>query len=101
MSFLLAILCLYYGTNNILSAFKVPFSEFEVVHWLLLLTGVLLILFGIACTLLATKEYKEKQAQNANPKNTNTLLEDDDTEFNSDLFSYDLQEDSNDDDLDD
>ncbi len=69
MSVILAIMCFYYGTNNIISALKVPFSSFETINWLLLLTGVLLILVGIACTYQANKEYKEKQKQKAEANN--------------------------------
>ncbi len=98
MSFILAILCFYYGSNNIIAAFQVSLSDFEVINWLLLLTGVGLVVFGFACTYLAIQDNKQKQAQkDMQTANAQNLTVDEDVEYETDLFNYDLSSSEDDD----
>ncbi len=89
MSMIIAVLCFYYGTNNIIAAFDVPFSSFETIHWLLLITGILLILFGIASTYQAVLDFKERENQKKNPKPTSGEK----IEYETDYFDDDIEED--------
>ncbi len=63
---LVSLMSLYLGTSNILSAFRVPFSEFEAMNWLLLLTGVILIFVGLACMWQAVIDAKNKNNDTKN-----------------------------------
>ena len=58
---LVALMCLYLGTSNIRKAFATPFSRWANINWMLAVTGVFLVLTGIACLLQALKDYREKR----------------------------------------
>ena len=57
---LVAIMCLYLGTGNISKAFRRPLSQWAASNYMLLVSGVLLILVGIACVWQAVRDYKER-----------------------------------------
>ena len=60
---LVALMCLYLGGNNIRKAFIIaPFSQWEVINWMLFLMGIVLLLVGLRCIWQANKDYKEAQA---------------------------------------
>ena len=64
---LVALMCLYLGTNNISKAFNRPFGSWQAINWMLAVSGLMLILVGIACIWQAIRDYtrrgKEKQAK--------------------------------------
>ena len=57
---LVALMCLYLGTSNISKALRQPFRQWASIHWMLAISGVLLILVGIACVWQAVKDAKER-----------------------------------------
>ena len=57
---LVALMCLYLGTGNISKAFKQPFGRWAAIHWMLAVSGIMLILVGFACIWQATRDYKER-----------------------------------------
>lgn len=56
---LVAVMCLYLGINNIRKAFAADFSRWRAINYLLLISGVVLVLVGIACIFQAVKDHKE------------------------------------------
>lgn len=63
---LVALMCLYLGTNNIRKAFVLaPFGQWQLINWSLFVTGIVLIPVGLLCIKQAVKDYKEAQRQKA------------------------------------
>lgn len=83
---LVALLSLYIGSKNLRKAFYLrPFSQWTSINWLLLLTGIVLIIVGIACIFQALKDYKESQYNKA-------IVEKEKSDKRKQEFFYDEEE---------
>ncbi len=61
---LIALLSLYVGSKNLRKAFYLrPFSQWTYINWLLLLTGMILIVLGVICVYQSLKDYKDAQKE--------------------------------------
>ena len=56
---IVALLAFYLGISNIGKAFRVPFSSWIYMNWILAVMGIALLGVGVACTLQALKDFKE------------------------------------------
>lgn len=87
---LVAIMCLYLGTGNISKAFRRPLSQWAAIHYMLFVSGVLLILVGIACVWQAVRDYKERgekirqKKENEEKARKRQFFYDDDTQTEED-----------------
>ena len=83
---LVALLSLYIGFKNLRKAFYLrPFSHWTSMNWLLLSTGIVLIIVGIACVFQALKDYKEAQYNKA-------IAEKEESDKRKQEFFYDDEE---------